>query len=61
MATTSVIRQDVPFTWEGMDIDAVPPHFVSTVVAEYLAVRSMFLWLASPDTLSPFQDDIRQA
>jgi antitoxin component YwqK of YwqJK toxin-antitoxin module len=49
------------FTWEGMDIDAVPPHFVSTVVAEYLAVRSMFLWLASPDTLSPFQDDIRQA
>jgi hypothetical protein len=29
--------------------------------AEYVAVRSMFLWLVSPDSMSPFQDDIRDA
>jgi hypothetical protein len=47
------------FEWQGMDIAAVPAHFVEMVAAEYLAARSMFLWLASPDALSPFQDDLR--
>ena len=49
------------FSWHGVDIDALPTHIVEAVLAEYLATRSMFLWLASPDTMSPFQDDIRDA
>jgi hypothetical protein len=49
------------FVWEGIDIDAVPTHLVQTVAAEYIAMRSMFLWLVSPETLSPFQDDLRDA
>jgi hypothetical protein len=49
------------FAWLGRDIDELPSHIVEIVTAEYLAARSMFLWLASPDTLSPFQDDIRDA
>jgi hypothetical protein len=49
------------FTWCGVDVDALPSHLVEVVVAEYLAVRSMFLWLAGPETMSPFQDDIRDA
>jgi len=39
----------------------MPDHMVSGVLGELLAVRSMFLWLMSPDTISPFQDDIRSA
>ena len=49
------------FSWQGIDIDAVPTHLVQTVAAEYSAARSMFLWLVSPDTLTPFQDDLRDA
>lgn len=49
------------FKWQDIDIDLLPQHFVATVAAEYLAVRSMFLWLTSPLSLSPFQDDLRDA
>jgi len=49
------------FDWLGVGIDDMPDHMVSGVLAELLAVRSMFLWLLSPDTLSPFQDDIVSA
>jgi hypothetical protein len=54
--------QGVPgFEWQGMDVDELPQHFVELAAGEYIAARSMFLWLASPDALSPFQDDIRDA
>jgi hypothetical protein len=54
--------QGVPgFEWQGVDIDALPRHLAEVAAAEYVAVRSMFLWLAGPDALSPFQDDIRDA
>jgi hypothetical protein len=54
--------REVPgFDWQGTDIDDLPTYLAEMAAAEYLAVRSMFLWLASPDTLSPFQDDIRDA
>jgi len=49
------------FEWLGVGIDDMPDHMVSGVLGELLAVRSMFLWLMSPDTISPFQDDIRSA
>jgi hypothetical protein len=49
------------FVWQGMDIDAVPTHLVGTIAAEYVAARAMFLWLVSPDTETPFQDDLRDA
>jgi len=53
--------QGVPgFDWQGIDIDALPTHLIDAAAAEYLAVRSMFLWLAS-DALTPFQDDLRDA
>jgi hypothetical protein len=54
--------QGVPgFEWQGVDIDALPRHVAEIAAAEYVAVRSMFIWLASPDALSPFQDDIQNA
>jgi hypothetical protein len=49
------------FDWQGTDIDALPSYLAELAADEYLAVRSMFLWLASPDAMSPFQDDIQQA
>jgi hypothetical protein len=53
--------QRVPgFEWQGVDVDALPRHLVEVAVAEYVGVRSMFLWLAS-DAITPFQDDIRDA
>jgi len=64
LASGSLISrsQGVPgFEWQGVDIDALPRHVAEIVVSEYLAVRSMFIWLASPDALSPFQDDIQNA
>lgn len=48
------------FVWHGMDIDAVPQHLARTIAEEYLRARAMFLWLASPDVVSPFQVDLRQ-
>jgi len=56
------LTKGVPgFEWAGVDIDALPGHVTSMVIDEYLAARSMFLWLASPDAITPFQDDIRDA
>lgn len=49
------------FEWQGIDIDALPRPLTEMAVAEYVAVRSMFLWLVSPDALSPYQDDLRDA
>jgi hypothetical protein len=49
------------FEWQGLAVDEMPPHVLSVALAELLAVRSMFLWLLSPDAMSPFQDDIRDA
>jgi hypothetical protein len=49
------------FDWQGVDIDALPRPLAEAAAAEYIAVRSMFLWLASPGTMSPFQDDLRDA
>jgi antitoxin component YwqK of YwqJK toxin-antitoxin module len=54
--------QGVPgFDWQGVDIDALPRHIAQMAAHEYIAVRSMLIWLASADALSPFQDDIRDA
>ena len=54
--------QGVPgFAWQGIDIDELPRHLTEMAAAEYIAVRSMFIWLASADALSPLQDDIRDA
>jgi len=64
IATGSLLArsQGVPgFAWQGVDVDELPQHFVQLAVGEYVAVRSMFLWLVSVDALSPFQDDIRDA
>ena len=49
------------FEWRGFAVDDMPAHVLLAVLAELLAVRSMFLWLLSPGTMSPFQDDIRDA
>jgi hypothetical protein len=54
--------QGVPgFIWQDVDIDELPRHLAEMAAAEYVAVRSMFIWLASVDAVSPFQDDIRDA
>ena len=62
LASGSLIArsQGVPgFAWQGIDIDELPRHLAEMAAAEYVAARSMFIWLASADALSPFQDDIR--
>jgi antitoxin component YwqK of YwqJK toxin-antitoxin module len=64
LATGSLLARanDVPgFDWQGIDIDALPQHLARVVAEEYTSVRSMFLWLASPEVLSPFQRDLREA
>lgn len=48
------------FAWEEMEIDAVPRMFAEMACDEYLEMRSVFLFLASPENLSPFQNDLRQ-
>ena len=56
------MKHGVPsFAWRGVDIELLPRQLVETAAAEVRAVRSMFLWLGSPEALSPFQDDIRDA
>jgi antitoxin component YwqK of YwqJK toxin-antitoxin module len=49
------------FEWQGIDIDALPQHLARAAAEEYTAARSVFLWLASPEVLSPFQRDLRDA
>jgi hypothetical protein len=49
------------FEWHGVDIDALPRRLAEVTAGEYIAVRSMFLWLVSADALSPYQDDLRDA
>jgi hypothetical protein len=49
------------FAWQGIDIDALPPQLAQTVAEEYIRARSAFLWLASPDVVSPFQVDLRES
>lgn len=54
--------QSIPsFTWEGIPLDQLPNHLAAVAAAEYLELRSMFLWLALDDSLSPFQTDLREA
>jgi len=47
------------FAWQGIDIDALPQHLAQSAAEEYLRARSAFLWLADPETISPFQVDLR--
>lgn len=53
------------FEWQGVDpavdIDALPQHLARVAAEEYTSVRSLFLWLASPEVISPFQRDLRDA
>lgn len=54
------MTQGVPgFVWEGMEIDGLPRVFSEIAADEYLEMRAVFLWLASPENLSPFQSDLR--
>ena len=47
------------FAWQGIDIDALPQHLARAAAEEYLRARAVFLWLADPETVSPFQVDLR--
>jgi antitoxin component YwqK of YwqJK toxin-antitoxin module len=49
------------FEWQGVDIDALPQHLALAAAEAYTAARSVFLWLASPEVVSPFQRDLRDA
>jgi len=54
--------QGVPsFDWEGIPLDQLPNYLAGVAAAEYLELRSMFMWLALDDTVSPFQADLREA
>jgi antitoxin component YwqK of YwqJK toxin-antitoxin module len=47
------------FSWQGMEIDDMPRPFVQLAMEEYFELRALFLWLLSPENLSPFQSDLR--
>ncbi len=47
------------FAWQGIDLDALPLHLARAAAEEYLRARAVFLWLADPETVSPFQTDLR--
>ncbi len=49
------------FVWEGLEIAGMPKHFAQMASDEFLEMRSVFLWLASPENISPFQSDLRKA
>jgi hypothetical protein len=49
------------FLWEDLNMDGLPQAFAEMAHAELLEMRSVFLFLASPENLSPFQSDLRQA
>ena len=49
------------FVWEGLEIDGIPRHFAEMAQEEYLEMRSVFLFLMSPENVSPFQADLRAA
>ena len=49
------------FVWEGLDIEGIPRHFAEMAQEEYLEMRSVFLFLMSPENVSPFQADLRAA
>jgi hypothetical protein len=51
----------VGFEWQGLDIDALPQHLAPVVAEEYTSVRSLSLWLATPEVISPFRGDLRDA
>jgi antitoxin component YwqK of YwqJK toxin-antitoxin module len=48
------------FSWEEMDVDGLPRHLAELAHDEYLEMRAAFLFLSSPENLSPFQSDLRQ-
>ena len=47
------------FAWQGIDVDALPQHLAQAAAEDYLRARSVFLWLADPEAVSPFQTDLR--
>ena len=49
------------FVWEGLDMDGIPRHFAEMAQEEFLEMRSVFLFLMSPENVSPFQQDLRQS
>jgi hypothetical protein len=49
------------FIWEELDIEGMPRHFAEMAQEQYLEMRSVFLFLMSPENVSPFQADLRAA
>ena len=49
------------FVWEELDIEGMPRHFAEMAQEQYLEMRSVFLFLMSPENVSPFQADLRAA
>jgi hypothetical protein len=49
------------FAWEELEIEGIPRHFAEMAQEEYLEIRSVFLFLMSPENVSPFQADLRAA
>jgi antitoxin component YwqK of YwqJK toxin-antitoxin module len=49
------------FVWEELDIDGIHRHFAEMAQEQYLEMRSVFLFLMSPENVSPFQADLRAA
>jgi antitoxin component YwqK of YwqJK toxin-antitoxin module len=49
------------FVWEELEIDGIPRHFAEMAQEQYLEMRSVFLFLMSPENVSPFQADLRVA
>jgi hypothetical protein len=54
------LTQHVPgFTWEGIEIDDLPPVLVEIARDEHLELRALFFWLCDAGVQSPWQDNLR--
>jgi hypothetical protein len=54
------MSQKLPgFTWEGMDIDAMPPILAEIAADEHAEMRALFYWLCDEGVQSPWQDNLR--
>jgi hypothetical protein len=54
----AAMRMIVAGCWR---VHTLPPHLAEVVASELMAVRAMFIWLASPDALSPFERDLLES
>lgn len=54
------VKEEAPgFRWEGLEVDELHPALLDLAEAQYAEMWAVFRWLMDPDTISPWQDGLR--